>query len=67
MAGLDKYRRGAGRLFWKGRETTFPTHRQVVDLGMALVPEPGKEQGPLLGTGGREHVTLPHLAMFSGA
>jgi ribose transport system ATP-binding protein len=55
----------AGRLVWKGREIPFPKPRQAVDLGMALVPESRKEQGLVLGMGGRENVTLPHLSMFS--
>ena len=58
-------RADAGRLVWKGQEIPFPTPRQAVDLGMALVPESRKEQGLVLGMGGRENVTLPHLASFS--
>jgi ribose transport system ATP-binding protein len=60
-------RADAGRLVWKGQDIPFPTPRQAVDLGMALVPESRKEQGLVLGMGGRENVTLPHLAMFSRA
>jgi ribose transport system ATP-binding protein len=55
----------AGKLVWKGDEIPFPTPRQAIDLGIALVPESRKEQGLVLGMGGRENVTLPHLELFS--
>lgn len=54
-----------GRLFWQGREVAFPTPRQAIRMGMALVPESRKEQGLVLGMGGRENTTLPHLDRFS--
>ena len=55
----------AGRLFWQGREVPLPTPRQAIGMGMALVPESRKEQGLVLGMGGRENITLPHLDLFS--
>ena len=55
----------SGRLFWQGREAPFPTPRQAIGMGMALVPESRKEQGLVLGMGGRENITLPHLELFS--
>lgn len=58
-------RADAGRLVWKGAEQPFPTPRQAIDLGIALVPESRKEQGLVLGMGGRENITLPHLGLFS--
>lgn len=54
-----------GQLFWQGEERLFPTPRQAIDLGMSLVPESRKEQGLILGMGGRENVTLPHLQSYS--
>ncbi|ETX30382.1 sugar ABC transporter ATP-binding protein [Roseivivax isoporae] len=58
-------RASAGRMRWRGREIPLPTPRQAVDLGLALVPESRKEQGLVLGLGGRDNITLPHLARFS--
>ena len=58
-------RADAGRMIWKGAEIPFPTPRQAIDLGLALVPESRKEQGLVLGMGGRENITLPHLGLFS--
>ncbi|ETX13911.1 sugar ABC transporter ATP-binding protein [Roseivivax halodurans JCM 10272] len=58
-------RADAGRLFWKGREIDWPTPRQSIDMGMALVPESRKEQGLVLMMGGRENTSLPHLRRFS--
>jgi ribose transport system ATP-binding protein len=57
----------SGRLFWQGREVPFPTPRQAIAMGMALVPESRKEQGLVLGMGGRENITLPHLESYSRA
>ncbi len=58
-------RADAGRLFWKGGEIPFPTPRQAIDLGLCLAPESRKEQGLVIGMGGRENITLPHLGLFS--
>jgi ribose transport system ATP-binding protein len=61
-------RRGAaGRLWWQGAERPLPSPRQATRMGMALVPESRKEQGLVLGMGGAENITLPHLEMFSKA
>ena len=54
-----------GRLFWQGQPIPFPSPRQAIRLGLALVPESRKEQGLVLGMGGRENTTLPHLKLFS--
>lgn len=55
----------AGRLLWRGEETAFPKPRKAIEMGMALVPESRKEQGLILGMGGRQNITLPHLRLFS--
>jgi ribose transport system ATP-binding protein len=61
-------RRGAsGKLWWQGRDVALPTPRQATRMGMALVPESRKEQGLVLGMGGSENITLPHLELFSHA
>jgi len=39
----------------------------ATDLGMALVPESRKEQGLVLGQGGRANISLPHPSLFSRA
>ena len=49
----------------RGARSPFPTPRQAIDMGLALVPESRKEQGLVLGMGGRENTTLPHLDLFS--
>lgn len=56
-----------GTLTWNGAQIPFPTPRQAIDLGMALVPESRKEQGLVLMMGGRENTTLPHLASYAQA
>ncbi len=58
-------RADAGRLWWRGEEIPFPTPRQAIRLGIALAPESRKEQGLVLGMGGRENTTLPHLGRFA--
>lgn len=57
----------AGKLWWQGREVALPTPRQATRMGRALVPESRKEQGLVLGMGGAENITLPHLELFSQA
>ncbi|MEX1663543.1 sugar ABC transporter ATP-binding protein [Thioclava sp. 15-R06ZXC-3] len=57
----------AGTLYWQGQPAVFPTPRQAISMGLALVPESRKEQGLVLGMGGRENTSLPHLRMFSDA
>jgi ribose transport system ATP-binding protein len=56
-----------GTLCWEGREIPFPTPRQAIALGMALVPESRKEQGLVLMMGGMENTTLPHLSAYAQA
>ena len=56
-----------GEIFWKGRPTGRLTPRKATDLGIALVPESRKEQGLVLGLGGRANISLPHPDMFSRA
>ena len=56
-----------GRIFWMGQEIAPPSPRQAIDLGMALVPESRKEQGLVLGQGGRANISLPHPELFSRA
>lgn len=55
----------SGKIKWKGREIPAPTPAEAIELGIALVPESRKEQGLVLGMGGRENITLPHLQYFS--
>lgn len=55
----------AGKLYWLGKGIPFPTPRQAIQLGMSLVPESRKEQGLVLGMGGRENMTLPHLRDYA--
>lgn len=50
-----------------GQEIAPPSPRQAIDLGMALVPESRKEQGLVLGQGGRANISLPHPKLFSRA
>lgn len=57
----------SGEIFWKNQPTGRLTPRKATDLGMALVPESRKEQGLVLGQGGRANISLPHPAMFSRA
>jgi ribose transport system ATP-binding protein len=56
-----------GEIYWKGRPTGRLTPRKATELGMALVPESRKEQGLVLGQGGRANISLPHPDMFSHA
>jgi ABC-type sugar transport system ATPase subunit len=57
----------AGEIYWQGQPTGRLTPRKATDLGMALVPESRKEQGLVLGQGGRANISLPHPNMFSRA
>jgi ABC-type sugar transport system ATPase subunit len=57
----------AGKIFWQGQPTGRLTPRKATDLGMALVPESRKEQGLVLGQGGRANISLPHPSLFSRA
>jgi len=57
----------AGEIFWHGQPTGRLTPRKATDLGIALVPENRKEQGLVLGQGGRANISLPHPGMFSRA
>ncbi len=54
-----------GKLWWQGRETAFPSPRQAIDMGLCLTPENRKEQGLVLGLGGRDNIVLPSLKAFS--
>ena len=56
-----------GEIYWKGQPTGRLTPRKATELGMALVPESRKEQGLVLGQGGRANISLPHPDMFSRA
>lgn len=58
-------RAAAGRMWWHGKECAFPTPRQAIDMGLCLAPENRKEQGLVLGLGGRDNIALPSLRMFS--
>lgn len=55
----------AGKLWWLGQECAFPTPRQAIDMGLCLAPENRKEQGLVLGLGGRDNIALPSLGLFS--
>lgn len=55
----------SGKLYWQQKEIAFPTPRKAIELGMSLVPESRKEQGLVLGMGGRENITLPHLRSYA--
>ena len=57
--------RDKGRVIFDGDEVNFTTPREAIRKGMALVPEDRKEQGLILGMGGRHNTTLPHLERFS--
>jgi len=54
-----------GQICWQGSRIDQPTPRQAIDLGLALVPESRKEQGLVLGQGGRANISLPHPGLFS--
>jgi ABC-type sugar transport system ATPase subunit len=51
----------SGEIIFDGEVATFSSPRDAIDKGMALVPESRKEQGLILGMGGRQNITLPHL------
>jgi ribose transport system ATP-binding protein len=56
----------SGEIIFDGEVATFSSPRDAIDKGMALVPESRKEQGLILGMGGRQNITLPHLGdLFS--
>lgn len=62
---FDIRRAEAGKLWWLGQECAFPTPRQAIDMGLCLAPENRKEQGLVLGLGGRDNIALPSLGLFS--
>ncbi len=51
----------SGEIIFDGEVAIFSSPRDAIDKGMALVPESRKEQGLILGMGGRQNITLPHL------
>jgi ABC-type sugar transport system ATPase subunit len=51
----------SGEIIFDGEVAVFSSPRDAIDKGMALVPESRKEQGLILGMGGRQNITLPHL------
>ena len=55
----------SGQVTFDGEVVNFDSPRAAIAKGMALVPESRKEQGLILGMGGRENITLPHLKQFS--
>lgn len=55
----------SGQVTFDGEVVNFASPRAAIAKGMALVPESRKEQGLILGMGGRENITLPHLKQFS--
>lgn len=55
----------SGQILFDGKEVSFKSAKGAIEKGMALVPESRKEQGLVLGMGGRENISLPHLEMFS--
>lgn len=50
-----------GRIYFEGEPVTISNSEDAIALGIALVPENRKEQGLVLGMGGRENMTLPQL------
>lgn len=55
----------SGKILFDGEEVDFTSPKDAIEKGMALVPESRKEQGLILGMGGRVNITLPHLNLFS--
>lgn len=57
----------AGTILWRGHPQQITTPKAAMKLGIGLVPEDRKEQGLVLGMGGRDNTTLPlvnELNMF---
>jgi len=57
--------RDSGEVIFDGNDVNYSSPREAIQGGMTLVPEDRKEQGLILGMGGRHNMTLPHLDMFS--
>jgi len=57
--------RESGTIEFNGESVHFTSSRDAIDMGMALVPEDRKQQGLILGMGGRHNTSLPHLKLFS--
>ncbi|CCO47868.1 fused D-ribose transporter subunits of ABC superfamily: ATP-binding components [Vibrio nigripulchritudo SOn1] len=55
----------SGVITFDDKVVQFSSAREAVDAGMALVPENRKEQGLVLGMGGRSNISLPNLKSVS--
>ncbi len=55
----------SGQVTFDGELVSFKSPKDAIQQGMTLVPEDRKEQGLILGMGGRHNITLPHLERFS--
>ncbi|HKJ95020.1 MAG TPA: sugar ABC transporter ATP-binding protein [Gammaproteobacteria bacterium] len=51
----------AGTIYWRGEAREIASPKDAMKLGIGLVPEDRKEQGLVLGMGGRDNTTLPLL------
>ena len=58
-------RPASGALRWQGRTVAIAHPRDAVALGIGLVPEDRKQQGLVLGAGGRANVILANLVRLS--
>lgn len=58
-------KRDSGEVTFDGNDVNYSSPREAIKGGMTLVPEDRKEQGLILGMGGRHNITLPHLDLFS--
>ena len=54
-----------GTIELAGELVRFPSPREAIAHGVAMIPESRKEQGLVLGRSVRENVSLPHLERFS--
>lgn len=51
----------SGTIYWEGKAQVVHSPKDALKLGIGLVPEDRKEQGLVLGMGGRDNTTLPIL------
>ncbi|WP_104400642.1 sugar ABC transporter ATP-binding protein [Vibrio penaeicida] len=55
----------SGNVSFNEMKVQFSSAREAIDAGMALVPESRKEQGLILGMGGKSNISLPNLKSVS--